>query len=210
MRIRRRRRTPSFIYINSFLDHDVFQDAFDLESYRQSRTVVVANIAPSVVDISMTLNTLRYAGPIKQGLKNKVREEVDMRNPKHWSNEMLTDWMNKTWNYYDKKIYKSIDDRTVARYVQTRRHVVIDPKIICPWESGRQFLSLSESEIISRITTNHPGVSEERGKECYMSLWKVFVDARTHERKMKMKPARKQLGKPLKVRTESKNDTQEL
>ena len=160
--------------------------------------------SPWLSTLSATLD------PSNRVSRTRWKEEVDKRNPKHWSNEMLTDWMNNTWNYYDKKIYKSIDDRTVARYVQTRRHVVIDPKIICPWESGRQFLSLSESEIISRITTNHPGVSEERGKECYMSLWKVFVDARTHERKMKMKPARKQHGKPLKVRTESKNDTKEL
>ena len=140
------------------------QDAFELESYRQSRTVVVANVAPSVLDISMTLNTLRYAAPIKQGLRNKVKLEPSPRNPANWDNEKLAAW---------------IKEKSLGK---------LKPAKICPWESGRQFLSLPESEIILRITASHPKMSEEKAKDFYLKLWKVFIDARTRERKMKMKP----------------------
>ena len=37
----------------------LLKDAFELESYKPSRTVVIATIAPTIADLSMTLNTLR-------------------------------------------------------------------------------------------------------------------------------------------------------
>ena len=37
----------------------LLKDAFELESFKQSKTVVIANIAPSAADMAMTLNTLR-------------------------------------------------------------------------------------------------------------------------------------------------------
>ena len=37
----------------------LLKDAFELESFRKSRTVVIANVAPSLMDIAQTLNTLR-------------------------------------------------------------------------------------------------------------------------------------------------------
>ena len=38
----------------------LLKDAFELESFKQSKTVVIANIAPSAADMAMTLNTLRW------------------------------------------------------------------------------------------------------------------------------------------------------
>ena len=40
----------------------LLKDAFELESFRKSRTVVIANVAPSLIDLAQTLNTLRYEG----------------------------------------------------------------------------------------------------------------------------------------------------
>ena len=40
----------------------LLKDAFELESFRKSRTVVIANVAPSLMDIAQTLNTLRHEG----------------------------------------------------------------------------------------------------------------------------------------------------
>ena len=67
----------------------------------------------------------------------------------------------------------------------------IDPTKICPWETGRQFLSLPESEVLKRITLNHHKVSEKEAKDFYLSLWKIFIDARTRERKAKLNPSNK-------------------
>ena len=38
----------------------LMKDAFEVESHRHCKTVVFANVSPSVADLSMTLNTLRY------------------------------------------------------------------------------------------------------------------------------------------------------
>ena len=61
----------------------------------------------------------------------------------------------------------------------------IDPENLCPWESGKQFLSLPESEVLSRIMRNN--IEEKRAKALYISFWKIFVDARTKERNAKVK-----------------------
>ena len=61
----------------------------------------------------------------------------------------------------------------------------IDQGILCPWESGKQFLSLPESEVLSRIMKNN--IEEETAKALYISFWKIFVDARTKERNAKVK-----------------------
>ena len=33
----------------------------------------------------------------------------------------------------------------------------IDPKLLCPWESGRQYLSLPESEVLERLMSQKMG-----------------------------------------------------
>ena len=141
----------------------LLKEAFELESFKLSRTVVIATVAPTILDMAMTLNTLRYAAPIKQGIKNRAEREPDMRNPANWSNERLVEWwVNKT-----------------KGRVQT--------KALCPWESGRQFLSLPETEILTRICNNSK-ISEKMAKDYYVSLWKLMVDAKIRERKSRMKP----------------------
>lgn len=37
----------------------LMKDAFEVESHRRCKTVVFANVSPSVADMSMTINTLR-------------------------------------------------------------------------------------------------------------------------------------------------------
>jgi hypothetical protein len=38
----------------------LMKDAFEVESHRRCKTVVFANVSPSVADLSMTINTLRF------------------------------------------------------------------------------------------------------------------------------------------------------
>jgi len=152
-------------YRQSKLSH-LLKDAFELESYKPSKTVVIANVAPTYVDLSMTLNTLRYVAPIKQGLKNRTKIEPDLRNPEHWSNEKLCDWISNA----------------------SKGKVKVQS--VCPWETGRQFLSLPESEILSRLMQNK--MSEKDAKAFYIRLWKMFIDSKTKERRDKMRPIRKQ------------------
>ena len=44
-------------------------------------------------DLKLNILFLRYVGPIKQGLKNKVQRELDPKNPATWDNERLSTWV---------------------------------------------------------------------------------------------------------------------
>lgn len=141
----------------------LLKEAFEVETYRLSRTVVIANVAPTILDVSVTLNTLRYAAPIKQGIRNRTQRDPDMRNPANWSNVELAEWWTQ---------------RTKGK---------VRPETLCPWETGRQFLSLPETEVITRICDNSK-IGEKMAKDYYVSLWKLMVDARSRERRARMKP----------------------
>lgn len=47
----------------------LLKQSFELFSKKHSKTVIIANVAPSCSDLSMTKNTLRFVGPIKIGAK---------------------------------------------------------------------------------------------------------------------------------------------
>ena len=107
----------------------------------------------------------RYVGPIKQGLKNRVKSEPDPKNPANWDNQRLSTWVTGKSKAFCKGKVK--------------------PETLCPWESGKQLLSLPESEILTRLQTD--GLSEKAAKEFYLSLWKILIDARTKQRDSKLK-----------------------
>ena len=116
----------------------LLKDAFELESHRLCRTVVFANIAPTLADNAMTLNTLRYVAPIKMGVKNRTKIAPNPKSPANWSNEKLVQWVKKESNGK------------------------IDSNTLCPWESGKQFLSLPEAEILKKIMENNPEITGKK------------------------------------------------
>ena len=59
----------------------LMKDAFDIESHRHCKTVVFANVAPSVVDLAMTTNTLRYATPLRIGQSQRQKIVPHPDNP---------------------------------------------------------------------------------------------------------------------------------
>lgn len=111
----------------------------------------------------MTLNTLRYAAPIKIGQSNRKKLAPNPDNPATWSNETLREWVTRTSSG------------------------AIDPDALCPIESGIQLLRIPESAFLARIMERHPGYGEKRAKGFYDSLWKLLIDARTKKRREQMK-----------------------
>ena len=124
-----------------------------------------ACVAPTLLDQAMTLNTLRYVGPIKQGNHNRKKVEVDPRNPSNWDNAKLRSWL--------------------AGPGSNGLKIKLD--LLCPFESGRQILRLPEADFIRRITEGNPKITEKAAKAVYEKLWAKLVDARTRERKKKVK-----------------------
>ena len=59
--------------------------------------------------------------------------------------------------------------------------------MLCPYESGMQILRVSEIEFMRRLLDDPSnGWSEVTAKNFHVSLWKLFIDARTKERKKKL------------------------
>ena len=54
-----------------------------------------------------------------------------------------------------------------------------DPDQFCPFETGRQILTIPESEFIQRLMTINPKLGEKSAKDYYMKLWDLFLQART-------------------------------
>ena len=74
----------------------LLKEAFELFSNKHSKTVIIANVSPSVLDQQMTKNTLKFVAPIKIGAKEKKvtkNFELNAENPATWTNQMLRDWL---------------------------------------------------------------------------------------------------------------------
>ena len=82
----------------------------------------------------MTLNTLRYVAPIKQGNTNRKKIVPDPKNPGNWDNAELRSWVEKA------------------------SKGCISPESLCPWESGRQILRIPEADFLRRVTQGNPRV----------------------------------------------------
>ena len=141
----------------------LLKDAFEVESHRLCKTVIIACVSPSCADAAMSMNTLRYVTPIKIGQFNKEKIAINPDNPANWTNEQLREWV----------LIKSKGN--------------VDAGILCPFESGLQLLRLPETEFLERVMTGNPNLGEKRAKAFYTSLWKLLIDARTKERKNKLK-----------------------
>ena len=122
-------KTPHIPYRNSKLTL-MLKDSFELESTKHCKTIIIANVSPSVSDLAATKNTLRFIVPIKvgSGLKKNIEHlKPDKLNPVTWDNKMLRDWCNQ--------------------YSKSK----VDCDKFCPYESGKQILAIPEQEFIQRL-----------------------------------------------------------
>ncbi|TPX55978.1 hypothetical protein PhCBS80983_g04885 [Powellomyces hirtus] len=72
----------------------LLKDAFEVSSMRQCRTVVMANIAPGILDCPQTLNTLRYISHLR--IPSPPPPVPDPTNPLTWSSDTLQSFFKKT------------------------------------------------------------------------------------------------------------------
>jgi kinesin family protein 2/24 len=117
----------------------LLKDTFELFSNKHSKAVIIANVGPSFSDLMMTKNTLRFIQPIKIGASQKVNYLEVLKpcqeNPATWTNEMLKDWIQLN-------------------------HKSIDLEVFCPFETGKQILTIQESDFVTRILNAAPKTSE--------------------------------------------------
>jgi hypothetical protein len=92
----------------------------------------------------------------------QAKTKLNPNNPASWTNAQLKEW------------------------VKVSSSGAVDAEILCPWESGMQVLRIPETDFICRVMAGSD-FGEKRAKVFYTKLWKLLIDARTAERKEKLR-----------------------
>ncbi|KAI8918677.1 P-loop containing nucleoside triphosphate hydrolase protein [Powellomyces hirtus] len=140
----------------------LLKDAFEVSSMRQCRTVVMANIAPGILDCPQTLNTLRYISHLR--IPSPPPPVPDPTNPLTWSSDTL------------QSFFKSLPPSVST--------TAIDSHALWPTETGLQLSRVSRTNFLSRLMSAN--LSPEAAIRIYEAFWEKIVDARTRGRNAKL------------------------
>ncbi|KAL4926206.1 P-loop containing nucleoside triphosphate hydrolase protein [Aspergillus undulatus] len=131
----------------------VLKHLFDPDSNQNCKTVILACISPSFLDVGASKNTLRYAQMLRVALpKTKAKAtQYDPTVPSTWSN------------------------KDVKNYIKLQSgYPAITSYDLAPKESGAQLLRLPVDEFVKRCL-NTPDVTEEQAKAFHAKLWALHV-----------------------------------
>ncbi|KAL4780069.1 P-loop containing nucleoside triphosphate hydrolase protein [Aspergillus varians] len=129
----------------------VLKHLFDPGSNQNCKTVILACISPSFLDVGASKNTLRYAEMLRVALPKSKPLESDPKVPTSWKNKDLKTYINLQSGY-----------PTISTYD------------LAPTESGLQLLRLPIDEFVNRCL-NTPGVTEEQARAFHSKLWGLHV-----------------------------------
>lgn len=73
----------------------VLKHVFDPAAERSCKTVVVACVNPSFLDVGASKNTLRYGEMLRVPVHKTVAPKYDVVKPSTWSHEQLQEWIVK-------------------------------------------------------------------------------------------------------------------
>lgn len=73
----------------------ILKSAFDVNNPQTCKTIVIACIAPSILDVAHSKNTLRYAEVLKVPIAKAKPMAFDERIPMTWTNEDVQNWFRK-------------------------------------------------------------------------------------------------------------------
>lgn len=77
----------------------VLKHVFDPAGTRSCKTVVIACVNPSIVDVGASRNTLRYAEMLRVLVPNAKPVAYKADVPMTWSNEKLQEWINNNVSF---------------------------------------------------------------------------------------------------------------
>lgn len=143
----------------------LLKEAFELASTQPTKTVFVATISPLQIDISASLNTLRYASSLLV-IPPKISKSEQLLNAHpdnifFWSHEQVLQWLQQEIPNFSSEQWK----------------------IVVPFESGNSLAKVPELEFIRRIGEASNGkVGEKRARSIYLKFWDLVVESRTRSR----------------------------
>ncbi|KAJ4250723.1 hypothetical protein NW757_006924 [Fusarium falciforme] len=143
----------------------VLKHVFDPAAERSCKTVVVACVNPSFLDVGASKNTLRYGEMLRVPVPKAVAPKYEVAKPSTWSHEQLQEWIGK-------------NSGTPA----------VSAEILAPQETGKQLLRLPVPEFITRCLKT-PDVTMEQATAFQSKFWRLHVDS---QRPTNVKPKAEQ------------------
>ncbi|KAM0196954.1 hypothetical protein ACHAPA_006131 [Fusarium lateritium] len=131
----------------------VLKHVFDPAAERSCKTVVVACVNPSFLDIGATKNTLRYGEMLRVTVPKAVVQKYDAKKPSTWPQDLLHDWILKNSGAPP-----------------------ISPSKLAPEETGVQLLRLPVPEFITRCLKT-PDVTLEQATAFQGKFWRLHIDS---------------------------------
>ncbi|KAJ3531461.1 hypothetical protein NM208_g8867 [Fusarium decemcellulare] len=131
----------------------VLKHVFDPAAERSCKTVVVACVNPSFLDVGASKNTLRYGEMLRVTVPKAVAPKYDAAKPSTWSHEQLHEWIHKNSGT-----------------------PMVSAEILAPHETGKQLLRLPVPEFITRCLKT-PDVSMEQATALQSKFWRLHVDS---------------------------------
>ncbi|KAG0647366.1 Diatom spindle kinesin-1 [Hyphodiscus hymeniophilus] len=132
----------------------VLKSAFDVHNTQTCKTIVVACITPSVLDVAHSKNTLRYAETLKVPIPKAEAMPFHEQIPITWSNKDVHEWILKNSGNPN-----------------------INPKLLAPRDTGIQLCRLDQDEFIRRALLTK-GVEHKQANLLYLRLWSLHIDSR--------------------------------
>ncbi|RFN55376.1 diatom spindle kinesin 1 [Fusarium flagelliforme] len=137
----------------------VLKHVFDPAAERACKTVVVACVNPSFLDVGATKNTLRYGEMLRVTVPKTVVQKYDAAKPSTWPHDLLQDW-----------ILKNSGTPPVS------------PAYLAPEENGLQLLRLPVPEFITRCLKT-PSVTLEQATAFQAKFWRLHIDSQRNKPK---------------------------
>ncbi|GKT98948.1 diatom spindle kinesin 1 [Fusarium langsethiae] len=143
----------------------VLKHVFDPAAERSCKTVVVACINPSFLDVGATKNTLRYGEMLRVTVPKTAVQKYDAAKPSTWPHALLQDWILKNSGVPP-----------------------VSPSYLAPEENGTQLLRLPVPEFITRCLKT-PGVTLEQATAFQSKFWRLHIDSQRIEPEASQKKA---------------------
>lgn len=149
----------------------VLKHVFDPAGTRICKTVVVACVNPSIVDVGASRNTLRYAEMLRVLVPKAKPVAYKANVPMTWSNKKLKEWIDNNVSLHENPSLVWSGSKVMQSGTPP-----ISSAILAPTETGTQLLRLPAPEFEARCM-KAPGVTTEQAKAFRSKLWQMHIDS---------------------------------
>jgi kinesin family protein 2/24 len=184
----------------------LMKDCFDIASNRLSNTVVLAHVSPLARDNSHSLNTLKYAAPLRVAVTSSSKKmERDRKDPATWSHDEAVSWVLESLRVGSSAETAANSNEAISsggaagggavagvQLDSAEIDLVLKSLLAHPSTNGLTLCRLTEFEYLKKIEiavasfpSGTPVVhcAAAISKLLYNKLWMLICDAKTRRRR---------------------------